>query len=159
MVAEAAGSASCIVNRKAKSLTVGSTMAESISLLGTGVRLARLFMKRKTAAWAVVGAVAMLLALFEVRFNFQFSLPGEKSVTDSGQEARYAACYAARDKEIHKVAFGTIDNPDVQKLHISTNRKLAASECRQLFPEQMTTIEQKFRFNLVDLHFRFQRQD
>ena len=120
-------------------------------------------MNRKNAAWGAVGAIvlpmALLWMLFEVRVNFQFSLPGEESVADAGQEARYAACYAERDKEIHRVAFGTIDNPDVQKLHISNNRAVAASECRQLFPEQMTTIEEKFRFNLVDLHFRFRRQD
>ena len=120
-------------------------------------------MNRKNAVWAAVGAIVLpmvlLWVLFEARFNFQFSLPGEKSVTDSGQEARYAACYAERDKEIHRLAFGTIDNPDVQKLFILSNRAVAASECRQLFPEQMTTIEDKFRFNLVDLHLIFQQQD
>ena len=96
-----------------------------------------------------------MFALFEVRVNFQFSLAGEKSELDAGQEARYAACYAERDREIHDVAFGTIDNPDVQKLYISSNRELAATECRLLFPEQRITVEQPFRFNLVDLRFRF----
>jgi hypothetical protein len=35
------------------------------------------------------------------------------------------------------------------------NRKRAATECRQRFPEQWTVIEVPFRFNLIDLQFRY----
>ena len=112
-------------------------------------------MNWKKAVWIGVVAVAALLVLFEIRFRVEFSMPGESSQLDAAQEARYAACYAQRDNEIHDVAFGTIDNPDVQKLYISNNRTMAAAECRQRFPEQWTVIEGPFRFNLVDLKFRF----
>lgn len=112
-------------------------------------------MKWNKAVWISIGVLVVLFAMFEVRVDFQFSLPGEKSVLDAGQEARFAACYAERDKEIHDVAFGTIDNPDVQKLYISNNRDKAVTECRLLFPEQWITVEEPFRFNLVDLQFRY----
>jgi hypothetical protein len=112
-------------------------------------------MNWKKAAWTGVAAVVALLVLFEIRFRFEFSMPGESSQLDAAQEARYAACYAERDEEIHDVAFGTIDNPDVQKLYILNNRKQAATECRQRFPEQWITVEQPFRFNLIDFRFRY----
>ncbi len=112
-------------------------------------------MNWKKAVWIGVAAVVALLVLFEIRFRVEFSLPGESSQLDAGQEARYAVCYAQRDIEIHDVAFGTIDKPDVQKLYILNNRNLASAECRQQFPEQWTVIEEPFRFNLIDFHFRY----
>jgi hypothetical protein len=112
-------------------------------------------MNWKKAVWIGVAAVVALLVLFEIGFRVEFSLPGESSQLNAAQEARYAACYAERDNEIHDVAFGTIDNPDVQKLYILNNRKRAATECRQRFPEQWTVIEVPFRFNLIDLQFRY----
>ena len=107
------------------------------------------------AAWIGVAALVVLLVLFEIHIDLQFSMPGESSQLDTGQEARYASCYADRDREIHDVAFGTIDNPDVQKLYISNNRDQAVTDCRLQFPEQWTTVDDPFRFNLVDLRFRF----
>ena len=112
-------------------------------------------MNWKKAAWTGVAAVVALLVLFEIRFRFEFSMPGASNQLDAAQEARYAACYAERDEEIHDVAFGTIDNPDVQKLYILNKREQAATECRQRFPEQWTVIEEPFRFNLLDLSLRF----
>ena len=112
-------------------------------------------MNWKKAAWIGVAALVALLIMFEVRINFEFSMPGESNQLDADQEARYAACYAQRDAEIHDVAFGTIDNPDVQKLYILNNREQAVTECRQRFPEQRTTVEEPFRFKLVDLRFRY----
>jgi len=112
-------------------------------------------MKRKKAVWIGIAAFIALFILFDVRINFEFSLAGESSQLDAQQESRYVACYAARDKEIHDVAFGTIDNPDVQKLYILNNRDEAASGCRERFPEQWTAVDEPFRFNLVDLRFRY----
>ena len=112
-------------------------------------------MNGKKTVWIGVTAVAALLVLFEIRFRVEFSMPGESSQLNVGQEARNAACYAERDNEIHDAAFGTIDNPDVQKLYILNNRMRAATECRQQFPEQWTVIEEPFRFNLLDLSLRF----
>ena len=112
-------------------------------------------MNWKTIVWISVVALAALLVLFEIRVDLQFSLPGERQQEDPEQEARFAACYAERDREIHDVAFGTIDNPDVQKLYIRNNRDQAAAECRQRFPEQLVTVEEPFRFNVFDLRFRY----
>ena len=110
----------------------------------------------KTALWIGIGTLVGVLVLFEVRLDLQFSLPGESRQLDVEQEARFAACFADRDRQIHDVAFGTIDNPDVQKLYISNNRDKAISECRLQFPEQWMTVDEPFRFKLFDLRFRFQ---
>ena len=112
-------------------------------------------MNPKISLSVCFAVLVALLVLFEVRVNLQFSLPGEGQQLNVEQEARYAAGYAERDDEIHDVAFGTIDNPDVQKLYILNNRKQAATECRQLFPEQWITVDEPFRFNVIDLKFRY----
>jgi len=101
-------------------------------------------------------ALVTLFVLFEVKVNFKFSLPADQRILDAKQETRYTACFASRDKEIHATAFGTIDNPDVQKLYISNHRAEAAEDCRLEFPEQWVTIAEPMRFNLIDLRFRFQ---
>ncbi len=112
-------------------------------------------MNRKKVVWISVAGLIALIAMSDISFDFEFSPAGEGRQLDADQEVRYAACYAERDAEIHDVAFGTIDNPDVQKLYILNNRKLAATECRQRFPEQWTAIEEPFRFNVIDLRFRY----
>jgi len=112
-------------------------------------------MTARNAIYMIAATLVVLLLLFEVRVNVAFSLPAESEQPDAAQETRYATCYASRDKEIHKRAFGTIDNPDVQKLYILNNRELAVTECRQRFPEQRVTVREPFHFNVVDLRFRF----
>lgn len=112
-------------------------------------------MDRKTTALTLAAALAGFVVLFDVSLNLQYSAGGEKRELDPGQEARYAACYGDRDKEIHAEAFGTIDNPDVQKLFISNNRAAAAAACRREFPERWLTTTEPMRFNVIDLHFRF----
>jgi hypothetical protein len=109
----------------------------------------------KKMLWIGIAALIVLFLLFEVRSDVQFSLPHEARHLDVEQETRYAACYAERDKEIHSLAFSTIDNPDVQKLYIRNNRAQAARECRERFPERWTTVEEPLRFKLFDLRFRF----
>ena len=115
----------------------------------------RYFMNRKKAVWIGIAALIVLFVLFDVRINFEFSMPGASSQLDAAQEARYMACFAARDMEIHDVAFGTIDNPDVQKLYILNNRDEATAGCRARFPQQWITVDEPVRFNLVDLQFRY----
>lgn len=96
-----------------------------------------------------------VFVLYDVDFRFDFSGPNESRIADPEVEAAYAACYAARDDEIHTTAFGTIDNPDVQKEFITSSRARAAAECRALHPESIITVEKPARFNLVDLTPRF----
>lgn len=107
----------------------------------------------------IIVAIAVFLAglflLFDVDFVMDIAGPAESQIADPEVEARYQACYAARDEEIHTTAFGTIDNPDVQKEFITSNRARAAAECRALHPESIITVIEPPRFNLVDLTPRF----
>jgi hypothetical protein len=86
---------------------------------------------------------------------FDFALPGEMSVPDPVVEEAYAKCYREKDDQIHTIAFGTIDNPDVQKEFISSNRARANRECRELHPQAMISVSEPARFNLIDLRPRF----
>ena len=105
--------------------------------------------------WIGIAIGLVVFVLFEVEIDPEFALPGESRQPDAEQEDRYAACYAERDKEIHDLAFGTIDNPDVQKIYISNNRDIASAVCREEFPEQWVVVDEPFRFNLIDLTFRY----
>ena len=112
-------------------------------------------MHAKKTIGIIVVAIALVVAFYEVQLAFEFSLPGESEQNDFAQEALYKQCYESRDKQIHDTAFGTIDNPDVQKEFINTSRVLAASECRDEYPQQWITIRQPFRLNVIDLHPRY----
>jgi len=100
-------------------------------------------------------ALCLLLILFDVTVDFQFSMPQEVEIADATQEARYQACVDERDAEIHQIAFSTIDNPDVQREYLSTHKDKAKAACRLEHPEQMTTEMQSFRFKLLELKYRF----
>jgi hypothetical protein len=102
---------------------------------------------------AVVLAVALLLLFlfFEVRFDFQVSMPREIVELDSEQENRYIRCVEERDAEIHRIAFATIDNPDVQREYLATQKDEAKLVCRSEFPMKKNTKKQSFRVKLVDL--------
>ena len=108
---------------------------------------------KKIAGYAVILTVAVF-ALFDVSVNFKFSMPHEKEQADAEQEARYQACYDERDAIIHRIAFGTIDNPDVQKEFIFSSRARAATECRTENPQQMVKVSKPFRFNVFDFSAR-----
>lgn len=106
---------------------------------------------------AVVLAVALLLLFlfFEVRFDFQVSMPREIVELDSEQENRYIRCVEERDAEIHRIAFATIDNPDVQREYLATQKDEAKLVCRSEFPMKKNTKKQSFRVKLVDLKYRY----
>ena len=108
----------------------------------------------KIVAFIIV-VIAVVLVLFDATLNFEFSLPDETEQTDAAQESRYQACYEERDTEIHRTAFGTIDNPDVQKEFIISSRAHAAAECREEYPAQTNTVSTPFHFNIIDLDARF----
>jgi hypothetical protein len=103
----------------------------------------------------LVGASALLFALFDVRFVFDISAGSEREITDPAVEAGYARCYEQKDEDIHETAFGTIDNPDVQREFITSRRAIARRECRARYPESTIIVEEPARFNLVDLEPRF----
>jgi len=100
-------------------------------------------------------AIVLLVILYDVQLNFMISLPGEIEHIDAEQEALYSRCYEVRDQQLHDTAFGTIDNPDVQKEFINTSRARAASECREEHPQQLVVVRQPFRLNLFDLQPRY----
>ena len=110
--------------------------------------------KKKTLGVFVIVTV-LVIALYDVRINIAFSLPGEIEQPDSAQETLYMQCFDSRDKQIHDTAFGTIDNPDVQKEFINTSRARAASECRDKYPQQSITVRQDFHLNIIDLRARY----
>ena len=106
-------------------------------------------------SWVGVIVAGLIFVFYDVDFVFDIGLPQSTRVPDPAVEEDYARCYRERDEKIHATAFGTIDNPDVQKEFISSNRERAARECRELHPEVMVTVPKPARFNLFDISPRF----
>lgn len=118
-------------------------------LLGTVSRMHRTIILRCLIA---LGACSLLLPVFfEVTFAPELAFPAEVQAPDPAQEAKYTDCLAQRDAQIHQQAFATIDNPDVQREFISTQRDEARVACRATYPERMQTKSVPLRFNLIDL--------
>lgn len=109
----------------------------------------------KKALLIVIAALALVLALFKVDVNPQFSLPREIEQADARQEARYSECVEEQDRIVHGETFAAIDNPDVQREVLSRRMEEAKKQCRQQFPQRVVTVSEPFRINLVDLEFRF----
>jgi hypothetical protein len=109
----------------------------------------------KTKGWLAALLLLTTFAFFDVSLDVQFALPQELLEPDPDREALYSACYAQRDVEIHRAAFGTIDNPDVQKEYINSNRRLVAAECRAAHPQSMITVATPFRFSLFAVEARY----
>jgi len=105
--------------------------------------------------YLLVAAGALLFALFDVRFVFDISPGSEREIPDPAVEAEFTRCYEEKDEAIHDTAFGTIDNPDVQREFITSQRAIARRECRALHPESRIAVEEPARFNLIDLEPRF----
>jgi hypothetical protein len=107
------------------------------------------------AIWLLLLAGIITILLFEVNFVLDWGGSVVREFPDPSVESEYKRCYQEADKRIHDTAFGTIDNPDVQKEFISSNEARAAAECRALYPEVMIRTEESADFNLVDLKPRF----
>jgi hypothetical protein len=102
-----------------------------------------------------VAAALLLVMLFEVRFVFDISSASTREVPDPAAEEAFTACYEDRDEAIHETAFGTIDNPDVQREFITSERAVARRECREQFPAATIVIEEPARFDILELTPRF----
>ena len=98
---------------------------------------------------------AATLILFEVSINPQFSMPQTLEIADIEQESLFDNCVDEKDRIIHAQTFGNIDNPDVQREILITEKEQAVLECRHSFPEKRVAARQAFRFNIVDLEFRY----
>jgi hypothetical protein len=103
----------------------------------------------------IVAAVLLLAVLFDVSLDVDVAAGTTRETPDPAVEANFDRCLADKDEEIHATAFGTIDNPDVQKEFITSRRAVARQECRERFPETMITVEEPAHFHLVDLKPRF----
>ena len=99
--------------------------------------------------------IIAIFVLYDVSLPLVVASSYETSAPDPAIEAEYLGCYEAKDAAMHRVAFGTIDNPDVQKEYISTNRERIAQECRKQVPEKMIVVQEPARFNIIDLKPRF----
>jgi len=73
---------------------------------------------------------------------------------DAAQEARFDACVEQKDDLVHAEVFGDVDNPDVQREMLMTRKEQLVRTCRDEFPESRVTVEEPFRFNLLDIKFR-----
>jgi hypothetical protein len=109
----------------------------------------------RTAISLVIIFAIIVLTLYEVSFDVRFEFARQEQRPDPAVEAEYARCFEQKDKDMHSVAFGTIDNPDVQKEFIIANREIIRRECRQRFSEKLITVTLSSCFNLVDLRARF----
>ena len=112
-------------------------------------------MPTKMTAWIIGVALVVFLVLFEVQLDFEFSPERETMVADAGQEERFAGCVEERDRDIHRKTFGSIDNPDVQREVLASEKQKAVAACRELFPQILVPESQPLRFNLVDVKFRY----
>jgi hypothetical protein len=101
-------------------------------------------------------ALCLLLIFVDVSIDFRFSMPQDVQVVDAAREAQYQACVDERDAQIHEIAFGTIDNPDVQREFLSTHKDQAKAECRLEYPARMTIVAQPFQLRLLAFEYRFQ---
>lgn len=54
---------------------------------------------------------------------------------DPRAEELFRDCVAERDRKIHKRTFSAIDNPDVQREILATEKERAIRECRDKYPE------------------------
>ena len=83
-------------------------------------------------------ALLVIIAVYLLRQNSDG--PGDSQTqpiesADSRQEALFRECVAERDREIHSKTFSTIDNPDVQREILATEKERAIRECREKYPD------------------------
>jgi hypothetical protein len=104
---------------------------------------------------ASVVAVVAVFGLYNVEIVFDQSVSNGSEITDPAVERAFEECYEKKDDEIHTVAFGAIDNPDVQKEFITSNRARARAECRERHPVVMIRREASTSNNFIDFTPRY----
>ena len=112
-------------------------------------------MNSKNITIFVALSVIILVVFFDIDWVLDFGTVSQIETRDPAVEAEFENCYAEKDDAMHRVVFGTIDNPDVQREYISTQRALIREECRSSFPLEIIRVEQETEFNFVDLRPRF----
>jgi len=112
-------------------------------------------LKSRNIVSLVVITGIILLVLYDVTFVLNFGGTRAVETPDPALEIQYERCYQEKDAALHAEAFGTIDNPDVQREVISAGRQRIARECRADYPQRPIRVEQQSEFNLIDLDPRF----
>ena len=84
--------------------------------------------------------IALLIVTAAYLVRQKFAGPGDSSsqlieAADQRRETLFRECVAGRDREIHSKTFSTIDNPDVQREVLATEKERAIRECRALYPD------------------------
>ncbi len=97
----------------------------------------------------------LIVVLFEISWVQNGADGSAHEIPDPSVETRYENCYAMRDDLMHREAFGTIDNPDVQREFISANRAVIAAECRAEFPQKMIAVEHEDPATSIEFKPRF----
>ena len=109
---------------------------------------------RNIVSLVVLGGI-VLLGLYDVNFVLEFGGTRIVEKPDPAVEVQYGNCYRDKDAALHTHAFGTIDNPDVQREVISAGRQRITRECRDEHPQRLIEVEQQAETNLLDLSPRF----
>ncbi len=112
-------------------------------------------MSKTSAILSAAFLLVVTLILFDVDVNPKFSMPRDVETLDLKQESLFGDCVDEKDRIIHAETFGAIDNPDVQREILVTEKERASRKCRELFPESRVTTSEPFHFNLIDLTFRY----
>jgi hypothetical protein len=86
---------------------------------------------KKAATWIAI--VLLVLAAGWLLLPRSSDDHANPEAAKSPQQMLYEECVAARDREIHEKTFATIDNPDVQREILATQKEIAKRECRDKY--------------------------
>lgn len=89
---------------------------------------------KRLLAFILLGAM-LAMAAYVLRRDGGDPASDGPGAAISPQEQAFRECVAARDREIHRRTFATIDNPDVQREILATEKERAVRECRELYPD------------------------
>jgi len=92
-------------------------------------------MNKRSVLLILIGIIVLGVVLIRTNAKLATDSTGVATPSDSAAGSRYQQCFDERDKAMHREAFATIDNPDVQKEFIATNRDRIREECRREFPD------------------------
>jgi hypothetical protein len=110
---------------------------------------------KKEIVFSVGALFAVVVVLFDIDLNPQFAMSSETEQMDQEQEASFNACVDEKDRLVHAETFAGVDNPDVQREMLMARKEQLVRECRVEFPETRVTVITPFRFNLLDVKFRY----
>lgn len=110
---------------------------------------------KKEIVLPVAALLVVVVALFDIDVNLTLTMSRDTQQLDTEQEARFDTCVDENDRLVHAETFGNVDNPDVQREMLMTGKEQIVRDCRQKYPDIQVTVREPFRFNLVDVKFRY----